>query len=186
MSKQAFIQTDWCVITGAPCSGKSTIIGQLAQKGYPVLHEVARAFIDEQLESGLTLEAITADEEHFERQILYRKLEAENRLDPSVRVFLDRALPDSIAYYRMGQLNPEEPERLSKRFRYHRVFILEALPFVKDRVRREDTSRAMRIARLLKECYCALGYSPVSVPVLPVGERVDFILNRACASYVHI
>ena len=35
-------QTNWHVITGAPCSGKTGVIRELGQLGHLVVHEVAR------------------------------------------------------------------------------------------------------------------------------------------------
>jgi predicted ATPase len=152
-------------------------VRRLEKMGYPVVHEVARGVIDEKLTSGLTLDAITADEEAFEREILLRKLTIEKKLSPSDTIFLDRALPDSIAYYQLTGLDSAEPEQISKQFRYRRVFMLEGLRFEKDRVRREDPVRALRISQLLSKCYHGLGYTPVIVPVLPVAQRLAFLLK---------
>ena len=35
------------VITGGPCTGKTTILNDLHEKGYRVLHEIARKVIEE-------------------------------------------------------------------------------------------------------------------------------------------
>ena len=35
------------------------------------------------------------------------------------------------------------------------------------------------LERLLVEGYESLGYSPVKVPLMPVDQRVDFILNTS-------
>ena len=58
-------QTNWCVITGAPCSGKTAVIYELKQGGYKVIHEVARAYIDEMLDDGQPLDQIKADVYHL-------------------------------------------------------------------------------------------------------------------------
>jgi len=89
-------QTNWHVITGAPCSGKTTVIRELEQLGYPVVHEVARAYIDERLKTGETIDRIKADILSFERHILYKKIAIEQSLFKEETVFLDRAVPDSI------------------------------------------------------------------------------------------
>ena len=39
------VQTNWHVITGAPCSGKSTLIDQLANHGFQTVPESARLYI---------------------------------------------------------------------------------------------------------------------------------------------
>jgi len=50
-------QTNWHIITGAPCSGKTTVINEIERRGIRVIHEVARAYIDRQLGKGLRFEA---------------------------------------------------------------------------------------------------------------------------------
>jgi len=54
-------QTNWHVITGAPCSGKTSVICELERLGHPVVHEAARAYIDKELEKGKTMARIKAD-----------------------------------------------------------------------------------------------------------------------------
>ena len=41
------VQTNWHVITGAPCCGKTTLIDQLADKGFQTVPETARQYIEE-------------------------------------------------------------------------------------------------------------------------------------------
>ncbi len=48
-------KTQWHVITGPPCSGKTAVIDELANRGYQVVPEVAGAYIDSQLSRGVTL-----------------------------------------------------------------------------------------------------------------------------------
>lgn len=45
-------KTNWYVATGAPCSGKYTIISELETRGYQVAHEAARAFMEAEIGSG--------------------------------------------------------------------------------------------------------------------------------------
>jgi hypothetical protein len=54
-------KTEWIVITGAPCSGKTSVVSSLELRGYRVVHEAARAYIDELLTSGKSLQEIKAD-----------------------------------------------------------------------------------------------------------------------------
>jgi len=171
-------QTNWCVITGAPCSGKTAVIKQMQQRGFRVIHEAARACIDRQLQQGLTLAEIKSDELAFERSILAAKTRLEAGLPEDETIFFDRALPDSIAYFILAGLDPAEPLAKSALVRYRRVFIFERLPFLTDPVRAEDEETAARLHLLIEESYRLLGYHPIHVPVLPVEERADFILQR--------
>jgi len=176
--KDEAIQTDWHVLTGAPCSGKTAVINELARRGFGVVHETARAHIEDKLAQGLSLEEIRRDEAAFEHLILERKLAIEKRLDPEKTVFFDRAVPDSIAYFRLAGLDASEPEAISIRVRYKKVYLLDRLPVRKDSVRSEDEKTAERIEALLIECYRGLGYPVIRIPVSSVFRRADLILKH--------
>jgi predicted ATPase len=169
-------QTNWCVITGAPCSGKTSVIEGLAERGYRVVHEVARAVIDSQLAKGAALSEIRADILAFERQILIEKVCIEKKLPKPQMVFLDRAIPDSIAYFQIEGLDISEPLQYSQSARYRKVFLFDRLTLEKDPVRSENQALAIRIEGLLAKSYAMLGYEVIAVPVLTIDQRIDFVL----------
>ena len=171
-------RTDWAVLTGAPCSGKTSVVRSLSKMGFRVVHETARALIEEFLEQGRTLEEIKADELWFEREILRRKVKLESEFPGDETIFLDRAVPDSIAYFRAAGFDIKEPLENSRAVRYVAVFHFERLGFEKDRVRAEDEKVAERLDGFLMEGYRMLGYEPIIVPVMSVEERAGFILER--------
>ena len=168
--------THWYVITGAPCSGKTAVINRLEQKGYAVVHEVARAYIDAELAKGKTLEDIKADEWAFERHILMAKVKLEARLKRKDIIFFDRAVPDSIAYYNLCGLDPTEPRQKSLAIRYRKIFLLERLAFLTDPVRSEDETTADLLGHLIEESYQSLGYDLIHVPVGSAENRTPFII----------
>ena len=107
------------------------------------------------------------------------QIEQENQISPDVLVFLDRAIPDALAYYRF--LNLSEDEKLTAALRtasYKKIFILDCLPLVQDYARREDSAAQKRIHELLTEVYEAMPFPVIHVPVLPVEERADYILKK--------
>ena len=169
--------TQWCVITGAPSSGKTAVIAELERRGCRVVHEAARAYIEEELEKGRTLQQVKADPLRFERCILLRKVAVESRLPSAQRVFLDRALPDSIAYFRFEGLDSSEPEQHGRLFRYHRIFFFERLQLAADPVRSENEQGAEILEELLDRSYRELGYDLIRVPVMPVEDRTQFVLS---------
>ncbi len=169
---------NWYVITGAPSSGKTSVICKLERLGYRVVHETARAFIDQELKKGKTIEQIKVDELAFERHILYKKIKIEESLLKKEIIFLDRAVPDSIAYFKSAELNPDEPVKKSKLVRYKKIFLFERLEFEKDRVRSEDEVKTAELELLLEKAYQMLGYNIVYVPVLSIQKRTDFILEH--------
>ena len=170
--------TRWSVITGAPCSGKTAVIHMLQQRGYQVVHEVARALIDNELRKGKTLPEIKAAEWAFERRILMEKVRIESALKKDEIIFFDRGIPDSIAYYKLNGLDPAEPFQKSGEVRYQNVFLFERLRFLTDPVRSENEKTARRLGRLIAESYQSLGYDLIRVPLLGVEERTEFVLER--------
>ena len=94
-------------------------------------------------------------------------------------VFLDRAIPDALAYYRF--LNLPVSQKLMdalEKVNYKKVFVLEILPLVQDYARKEDEAAQKKIHQLLIEVYESLGLPVVHVPVLHPEERVRFILSQ--------
>jgi len=130
------------------------------------------------LKKGKTIEQIKADELAFERHILYKKIKIEESLPKKEIIFLDRAVPDSIAYFKSAGLNPNEPVKKSKLVRYKKIFLFERLEFEKDRVRSENQLKAAEIELLLEKAYQMLDYDIVYVPVLSIQKRTDFILQH--------
>jgi predicted ATPase len=175
-------KTNWIVITGAPSSGKTSVIMELAQRGYATQSEVAREVIEKHLKEGKTLAEIRAQEGALQREMLGIKIARERALDTRKTVFMDRAVDDSITYYRLAGLDPAEAIEASRLFQYRAIFIFDRLPLVKDDVRSEDDARADQIDRMLEEDYRMMGYAPVRVPVVPVPERADFIISRIPSS----
>ena len=170
-------ETNWCVITGGPSSGKTTTVNILRERGYVTTIEHARHYIDTQRVTGRTVEEIRANQLAFQRGILEMQIEEERALDPKARVFLDRALPDALAYYRFLGLAPDARYLSFLRPRVYRaVFVLDLLPLAADYARTEDRAAQIEIHRLLTEVYTELGYRPRAVPPLRPADRVDFIL----------
>ena len=170
--------TKWSVITGAPCSGKTAVIHMLERRGYKVVPEVARAYIDSELMKGKTLSEIKAEEWAFERHILMEKVRIESTLGKDEIIFFDRGVPDSIAYYKLNGLDPAEPFRKSGEVRYQKIFLFERLRFSTDPVRSENEKTAQRLGRLIEESYQSLGYDIIHVPLLSVEARTEFVLER--------
>jgi len=171
--------TNWYVITGGPSSGKTTTVNILKSRGYKTTIEHARHYIDTQRVTGKTVEAIRANQQEFQKGVLDMQIEQESVIPPGELYFLDRALPDALAYYRFLDLEPDPTlTRALRTVSYKRVFLLDLLPLAKDYARTEDVPAQMRIHALLREVYEELGLSVEGVPALPPEDRVDHILAR--------
>ena len=172
-------QTNWYVITGGPSSGKTTTVNLLKARGYKTTIEHARHYLDTQRSNGKTVEEIRKHQAEFQLGILDMQIEQEKVISPDDIIFLDRAIPDALAYYRFLNLN--EDEKLLEELRivsYKKVFILDCLPLVQDYARTEDEAAQKKIHALLSEVYESLSFPVLHVPVLTPEQRVDFILKN--------
>lgn len=171
-------RSNWLVITGGPCSGKTSVIETLARRGHSVVPEAARAYIDTLLAQGRSLSCIKADISAFERRILMDKVNIESTLPRGDALILDRAVPDSIAYYQFEGLDPAEPLSFCKAVRYRTVLLFEQLAFKKDKVRSENHQQAQVLEHLLEKAYLGLGYNPIRIPPLSVADRTDLVIKH--------
>ena len=171
-------QTNWYVITGAPSSGKTTLVQEIEKLGYRVIHEVARGYIETQMKQGRTLEEIRADKRSFENFVLHAKIAIEAELPKDHVIIFDRAIPDSIAYFEVAGLDAGEAVEKSPRNRYKKVFLLDRLPYQVDHARIEDNQIAIRLDQSLEQSYRMLGYEVMRINAMPVKERVKIILQE--------
>jgi predicted ATPase len=176
--KHKGIITNWNVITGGPCTGKTTVVNLLAKRGYKTTIEHARHYIDTQKIKGRTVKEILENKKEFQLGVLNMQIEKERTLDVNEQVFLDRALPDAMAYYQfLGVEYDDRLIELCNKYCYKRAFILDRLPFTNDYARLENEEEQIKIHNLIikvYETFCPI----VRVPVLPPEERVDFILKN--------
>jgi predicted ATPase len=172
------------VLTGGPCSGKSTTLIEIGRRGHETIPEAAARII---LEGKLHP---ARDSLAFQREVLRRQIAAEAAA-PERPVFVDRGVGDHygyLAYYlaRRGiDLLPEFGEELDRAWqdalpRYRAVFFLAPNPtFRPEAYRREDAEEALLIHRSLSEAYRARHPRVIEVPWGPVGDRADSILAAA-------
>jgi len=179
LSTPFWIQTNWHVITGAPCCGKTTLIGQLAGKGFQTVPESARLYIEREMASGRTNHPIREDGAALQRGIVDMQLRIEGGLRAKDVAFLDGAVPASLAWYRAYGLNPNEILRECFHHRYASVFVLDPLPFQPDDERvKEVAAITAYLHEWLARDYSALGYRVERVPALLPQERLAFVLER--------
>lgn len=172
------VDSNWYVVTGGPSSGKTTVLKELSKLGYITYIETARSFIDKEIAKGKSIEEIRSNEAEFQRKVLEMKIEIEKKAPKDKIVFFDRAIPDSIAYYRIYGLNEREVLKFCREKKYKKIFFLEQLPFEKDYARIEDNKTVAKLGKLLKEIYQNLGYKVINIPVMPVKERIQKILSE--------
>ncbi len=167
----------WYVLTGGPCAGKTTTIDALERRGYPVVFEPARKYFEDRLAAGKTIDEIRTG--NWLQEIAQLAVAAHDALPRDKQYFFDRGVPDSVAYYRSFNVPVDDVLRDGMaRVRYGKVFLLDLIELENDAMRNETPEQAMILHGMIRESYVDQGYEIVEVPMKPVEERVDFILER--------
>ena len=169
------------VITGGPGTGKTTLVNKLIEFGIPCLPEISR-------EITLKAKEENIEQLFLEQPLLFSKQLVEGRLLQFEEasniendcVFIDRGLPDVIAYMDfIGDTYPVEFTEICEKHRYDMVFMLppwESI-YISDDARYENYEQAKQISNHLWLTYQRFGYAPITVPEASPEERLQFILN---------
>ncbi len=167
----------WYVITGGPCSGKTTVINELEKLGYRIVRESAREYIDGEITKGRTITDIRADQEVFQRETLRMKVEKEKALSKDEIIFFDRGIPDTRAYYKIHNIaEGDEAQKHIENSSYKQIFFFDTLPILNDYGRTETSEEQQAIHAAIERAYMDLGMPLVHVPVLRIEERVAFVV----------
>lgn len=169
------------IITGAPGTGKTSIIAQLKKLGYSCSEEISREIITEQITSGGKVLPWLNLEEFSQRVFFLRKAQYINAPTDSLH-FFDRGLLDVIAYMKVDALpiSKHYKEECNK-YRYNTTVFYTPIwekIYKNDSQRKEDLNSAITIERSLLDTYNSFGYLLNEIPKLSVVERANFILSK--------
>ncbi|WGF86708.1 AAA family ATPase [Marinivivus vitaminiproducens] len=171
------------VITGGPGTGKTTLVEALGRHGFHPAPEICRAVM--QAAAANDPRALPwNDLDLFAERVVEREIEAyaAHAARPG-RSALDRAIPDIVGYLRL--YDRPVPPRLGEaagRLRYSkRVFLAPFWPaiYANDAERYETPNQARAVGDAVEQAYRDLGYEPIVLPRVPVGERARFVLANA-------
>lgn len=173
-------QTRWVVLTGATCAGKSTTAHELEKRGYTIIREVPRAFMESEVAKGRSMAQVRADDPWLRQKVFELTLQTEISLLSRAHelIFLDRSAVDGISFHRASGLDPHEILAQLSTYRYQSVFHFTKLPFEDDKLRTYCPDRREFIDAALLRDYRALGYRPVIVPYDTVEARADLVLEH--------
>ena len=169
------------VITGGPGTGKTSVINQLIKSQYQCYPEVSRQIILEARAEGIE-QLFVEDPLLFSQKLLEGRIQQfkEAQIASESVVFMDRGIPDIIAYMEFSkQDSPETFVKACKVHRYTSVFLLPPWPEIHttDNERYESFEQTVQIHEHLKNTYKNLGYPCTIVPFGTVTERSNFILK---------
>src|SRR5690606_7852299 len=170
------------IITGGPGTGKSSIIKELEKRGYDCLHEVSREITAAAQREGVE-QLFLAQPLLFSQKLLEARIEQYREAEAfqSDLVFIDRGLPDVVAYMDyFGIAYPSEFNTACEQHKYHHIFLLPPWEqiYLTDNERYESFDQAVEIYDHLKLSYLSFGYNPIEVLKDSVAARSEFILNN--------
>ena len=170
------------VIIGGPGTGKSTLIDGLAGKGFCCYPEISRQVTLEAKKQGI--EQLFLENPLLFSELLLegRKKQFKNALDePREVIFIDRGIPDILAYmHYICDSYPAHFDLACRENLYSKIFILPPWEeiYVSDEARYENFEQAKLIHEHLTETYQKYGYNPIEVPKDSLDNRILFILDE--------
>lgn len=170
------------LLIGGPSTGKTTLLKELQKHGYPCLEEVSREVIKNAQNQGI--EQLFLSEPLLFSELLLRARIAqfeEALNETSEIVFIDRGIPDTVAYMDfIEQDYTDEFTEACQKYVYDAVYILPSWEAIHttDEERYEDFEHAQKLQISLTNTYIQYGYDPVEVPIGPVEDRAQFVLNH--------
>lgn len=168
------------VITGGPGFGKTLLVEEMKQSGYQCSGEFARDLIIKQQESGGDI-LPWKNAKLFQQNILQKRIAFFDSVPEGSFAFADRGIPDQLAFARYrGFGTPEILNECSLKYRYApNVFVTPPWPeiFINDTIRSETYEEALRIHEFIVETYIGLNYQIVELPLLPVKQRMEYLLQ---------
>ncbi len=159
------------VISGAPGTGKTSVLRELQLTGHEVIEEAARKIKQQSQNIGEIQNSI------FE-------IQKQQLMNSKGTVFSDRGLGDTIAYSKFYETKiPLEITEFAKQFRYKKIFLMDFLKEYRiDMLRKETPEQQKQIQELIIKAYEELGYGLIKVPLMSVEERVEFIKKKVLES----
>jgi predicted ATPase len=172
----------YVVISGCSGAGKSSLLRELANRGYRVFAEPGRQIVKEQNfigGDGIPSKDVYKFVELCVSRSMHNMISA---AATTSYVFFDRSIIDN--FNGVEQMKPGAPAHLRKAvetFTYSsKVFIAPPWPelFRNDAERTHTYDDAVAEYATLVPTYQRLGYEVVLLPKVSVSERVDFILRE--------
>ena len=163
------------IITGAPGTGKTSIINELKKRTFNCIDEYARKVISK---TRHTHSEIIACE-----NIIANMRTQEYLNSPKDRLcFFDRSALDCVAYLKINNLDPtSEIHKNIKICNFNTTVFYTPIwerIYKNDNERKENIKQARKIEAFILETYRAYGYKLVQIPKLTITERADFIISK--------
>ncbi len=168
------------IITGAPSTGKTTLIQALSQQGFHCKEEVSRRVI-------IAQQQVNGNKTPWEdvsgfTQLVYTQTVKELAIDDSQITFVDRGLPDNMAYLKLHKkaIPNNFLDFNYKKYYHDTVFLLPLWKTIykQDPQRLQNFEEARKLQDLLLETYLQLGFNINLLEKDTVSNRVSYILKN--------
>ncbi|MEM9574013.1 MAG: AAA family ATPase [Pseudomonadota bacterium] len=167
------------VISGCSGGGKSSLLEELAGRGYAVVEEPGRRIVQRELDgdgSGLPWNDISVFARHA-LELAFSDYRA--ALNTDGLVFFDRGIVDAAAVLIGTSSDLDWRIALEQQYYNRNVFLTPPWPeiYVQDSERRHSFGYAVAEYERLVSVYPAHGYTLHILPKVSVSERADFVLD---------
>lgn len=169
------------LLIGGPSSGKTTLINYLEAEGYICYPEISREITLNARNEGVDQLFLENPMLFSERLLEGRIKQYENATTEGKHVFIDRGIPDVLAYMDfIGDTYPDAFIAACENYKYDKVFLLPPWEeiYVSDAERYESYEEATKIHDYLVATYKKFGYDLHEVPKTCVAARFQFIINH--------
>ena len=168
------------VITGAPGTGKSSIIKELEKRGYSCSHEISREIITkETLNNGSILPWKNLNA--FSLKIFSLRLKQFKKAPINKLHFFDRSVFDVLAYMQLKKIDTGALTTQTKNIKYNQTVFYTPIwhdIYTKDSERKESITLAKKIEKQILLIYKEHNYRMIKIPKSSIKERTDFILSQ--------
>ncbi len=168
------------IITGAPGTGKTSIINELQKRGFSISKEISREIIANELKQGGDVLPWKNLKAFSERVALLRKTQFDNAPENKLH-FFDRSIIDVFAYMKLDKICSKSLELQLGETQYATTVFYTPIwkeIYINDTERKEDIISAIKVEETLLSCYKSFGYTLIEIPKLTITQRVDFILSK--------
>lgn len=169
----------YVILSGCSGGGKSSLLEELACRGYCAVEEPGRRIVREELKQGGSALPWVDVAAFLRRAIAISLADREAASQSHGWVFFDRGLIDAASALQHVTGEPILKE-LGRKHRYHpQVFLTPPWPEIygTDAERRHNFDEAVVEYERLLKTYPSLGYEVILLPKIGIRERADFVIE---------
>ena len=169
------------VISGCSSGGKSTLLAELARRGFQTVEEPGRNIVREALATGSDALPWVNPDAFVRKAMEYAAASLERVKDMDAPIFFDRSAIDALAHFeRLSIPTPPDLKAAGEACLYARP-VFFAPPwreiYVQDEERPLPFEEAVREYDWLRIAYPARGHVLIDLPKVGVVARADFMLR---------